>query len=605
MRILTYVFFLLIGGIRLMAQCPNIIWEDNFDGTTLDETKWNIQLGDGCAIGNCGWGNNELQYYQAENVEISQGYLQIIARKEVAGNKSYTSARITTKNKGDWTYGRFEARMKLPRGRGIWPAFWMLSTTEPYGGWPQSGEIDIMELIGSEPATTHGTIHFGQLPNNRSVTASYELQAGIFNDQFHTFALEWGVNLIRWYIDDYLYATQTNLATGGSKWPFDHDFHLLLNLAVGGNWPGFPDANTMFPQILEVDYVRVYDGYLPGIGGERSVDNKARAVKYQVYNLPQGAEVNWIIPDGATIVSGQGESSILVDWADRGGQVIAYFSNGCASDSVRMNVEVAPALSREFTWENFDEPGNLQFNFATGVFTNDFANPGSNEINYSALVGQYVRNATEQFDVLVYDVDQLDDATPYINREKKFYMDVFTDAPLGTVVLLQLENNARSQPTNYPIGRHSRYEGRIKEQGSWHRIELSLLDRPDVNTSSTSIDQLIILFGSNTNLGSTFYFDNLDTYAPEEIVGTSNLRQNPLKIYPNPAGDYLTLESVRGDVGQNVKIYDINGSLQQYTTTINAQDHWQINISKLNQGIYLLVVQNINGSRQIMRFVKS
>ena len=156
--------FLILGlGLALpsvVAQCPQIIWQDEFDGSELDLSKWNVQLGDGCDIQLCGWGNNESQYYQAENTAVGNGTLKIVAKREQVGNKSYTSGRINTKGKADFTFGRFEARMKLPIGQGLWPAFWMLSTDEPYGSWPQSGELDIMELIGSEPSTTHGTIHF-------------------------------------------------------------------------------------------------------------------------------------------------------------------------------------------------------------------------------------------------------------------------------------------------------------------------------------------------------------------------------------------------------------------------------------------------------------
>ncbi|MBK8501222.1 MAG: family 16 glycosylhydrolase [Saprospiraceae bacterium] len=588
-----------------MAQCPNIIWEDHFEGTSLDLTKWNIQLGDGCDLGICGWGNNELQFYQAENIALNQGNLQIIAKKEAAGNKSYTSARLTTKEKGDWTYGRFEARMKLPTGKGIWPAFWMLSTPEPYGSWPQSGEIDIMELIGSEPATTHGTIHFGQLaPANRSVTASYTLQEGIFNDEFHTFALEWGVNLIRWYIDGFLHATQTNLATGGSRWPFDHDFHLLLNLAVGGNWPGSPNSATEFPQILEVDYVRVYDGFLPSLAGERLVENQAKSVRYQLFNLPPGAQVSWTVPERANIVSGQGESSILVDWNSIGGIVQANFTNGCQGDSLGVAVTVAPAFVRENTWENFDDPSKIVYNFSTGLLDDNATNPRPDDINSSPLCGKYVRNGAEQFDVLVYDVDQLDDAAPYLTGEKRFYLDVYTDAPGGTLVLLQLENNNRSQPTNYPIGRHSRYEARTKVQGAWQRLHLTLLDRPDPNTLNTSTDQVILLFGSNTNLGSTFFFDNLETYAPEQIVGALVPQEKLIKVYPNPADEYLILDLEPGSNIQDIKIYHLNGSLQEQITIDGDRSNRQVNISKLNKGVYLIRIINTDGSQKIARFVK-
>jgi hypothetical protein len=176
--------------------------------------------------------------------------------------RNYTSARLRTLSKGDWTYGRFEARMKLPYGQGLWPAFWMLPTDGVYGEWAASGEIDIMEIIGSQPNVLHGTIHYhGEWPNNWYSGASYTLSSGDFSDDFHVFAIEWEEGEIRWYVDGIHYSTKNSWdTTSGAPFPapFDEDFHILLNVAVGGNWPGSPDGTTVFPQRMEVDYVRVY-----------------------------------------------------------------------------------------------------------------------------------------------------------------------------------------------------------------------------------------------------------------------------------------------------------------------------------------------------------
>jgi len=178
----------------------------------------------------------------------------------------YTSARMKTMNKGDWTYGRFEIRARLPRGKGIWPAIWMLPTDNFYGTWAASGEIDIMELVGHEPHKIHATIHYNaQWSNNKSSTAGqYVLTSGAFADDFHVFAFEWEPRAMRWYVDGVLFGVKTTRNAAFDNpvapypAPFDKRFHLLLNLAVGGNWPGSPDTTTQFPQKLEVDYVRVY-----------------------------------------------------------------------------------------------------------------------------------------------------------------------------------------------------------------------------------------------------------------------------------------------------------------------------------------------------------
>ena len=240
-----------------------LVWFDEFDGNELDMEKWSYQLGDGCHISPdlCGWGNNELQYYtdHEENIFIENNMLHIVAREERIESMNYTSARIRTIEKGDWMYGRFEIRAKLPEGQGIWPAIWMLPTVEVFGGWPKSGEIDIVELVGHEPSTIHGTVHYGpDWPGNQQKTRSYTLPQDKFSDDFHVFAIEWSNDDIQWFVDDVKYHTITPASLQPHNYPFNARFHLLINLAVGGNWPGRPDNTTEFPQSLIVDYVRVY-----------------------------------------------------------------------------------------------------------------------------------------------------------------------------------------------------------------------------------------------------------------------------------------------------------------------------------------------------------
>jgi beta-glucanase (GH16 family) len=244
------------------SQSYQLAWSDEFngpDGSAPDARKWAIQTG-----GN-GWGNNELEYYTArpQNVQISGGNLVITSLKEdYTGpdqvTQHYTSARMQTKGLFSQQYGRFEARIKIPKGQGMWPAFWMLGTDIDTNPWPACGEIDIMENIGKEPAILHGSLHGpGYAPGN--VTASYALPTGALGDDYHLYAVEWEAQQVRFYVDSTLYATfaPSNLPSG-SPWEFQKPFFLLLNLAVGGDWPGNPDSTTQFPQQMLVDYVRVY-----------------------------------------------------------------------------------------------------------------------------------------------------------------------------------------------------------------------------------------------------------------------------------------------------------------------------------------------------------
>lgn len=238
-----------------------LVWHDEFNGSEIDPSKWEYE------INADGGGNNELQYYtdRLENSWIEDSVLVIQALKEnytgPEGTRAYTSARLRTKNRGDWKYGRFEIRAKLPCGQGLWPAIWMLPTNWVYGGWAASGEIDIMELLGHEPEKVYGTLHYGgEWPHNVHTGDFYSLSSGTFATDFHTFILDWDSTQFRWYVDNILYQTQTSWYSTSHAYPapFDQRFHLLLNVAVGGNWPGNPDNTTSFPQRMEVDYVRVF-----------------------------------------------------------------------------------------------------------------------------------------------------------------------------------------------------------------------------------------------------------------------------------------------------------------------------------------------------------
>lgn len=264
---------LLIGGCRAIDGAPALpsepvldstwalVWSDEFNGSRLDASKWSLQPGDGCAQNLCGWGNNELQWYQGDNVQVGGGHLTITARRERAGEREFTSARIRSFLKGDWTYGRVDVRARLPIGQGIWPAVWMMPTDSAYGSWAASGEIDIVELVGHEPDRVHGTLHYGGAwPDNEYSGAPYVLPSGTFADDFHIFTMEWEEGEIRWYVDGQHYQTQTEWYSTRAPYPapFNRRFHLILNVAVGGNWPGAPDASTRFPQSMQVDWVRVY-----------------------------------------------------------------------------------------------------------------------------------------------------------------------------------------------------------------------------------------------------------------------------------------------------------------------------------------------------------
>ena len=244
-----------------------LVWSDEFDGpagSSFDRTKWTADTG------GSGWGNQERELYttRTENIALDgNGHLVITALAEPAdandtcwyGRCRYTSARIKTAGLFSQAYGRFEARIRIPRGQGLWPAFWMLGDNINTVGWPKTGEIDIMENIGKEPATVHGTMHGLGYSGAGGIGGPYTLGSGTFADDYHVYAVEWNPNSITWFVDATSYfVTSLGSIPAGSAWVYDHPFFLLLNVAVGGGWPGDPDATTTFPQTMLVDYVRVY-----------------------------------------------------------------------------------------------------------------------------------------------------------------------------------------------------------------------------------------------------------------------------------------------------------------------------------------------------------
>lgn len=266
-RFLTLLFF----GLMITNSCEtdetqqvttfnNLVFADEFDvNGAPNPDVWAFDLG----TGTNGWGNNELQNYtnRPENVVVQNGYLIITARQEQYQGSAFTSARIKTQNLFSQKYGRFEARVKLPLGKGLWPAFWMLGSNFNEVGWPQCGEIDIMEYLGNKPTEVFGTIHGPGFAGAESISKFYSLPTGRFDTDFHVFGVEWTENHINWYVDDVLYSQKTKkqVEEEGGQWVFNNDFFMILNIAVGGNLPGSPDTNTMFPQRMLVDYVRVYN----------------------------------------------------------------------------------------------------------------------------------------------------------------------------------------------------------------------------------------------------------------------------------------------------------------------------------------------------------
>jgi len=519
--------FLALRAISTDAQattttCPQLSWADEFDGTSLDQAKWQYQIGDG------GWGNGELQYYDEESVVVSNGALTIHAGRVLddgAEHYRYHSGRIRTYQKAAFTYGLFEGRIKITETQGFWPAFWMLPENFKYGIWPLSGEIDIMENIGKEPHSVHGTIHFGDLwPNNQHSGQQVDLvPPDKFADDYHVFAVERRPNEIVWLLDGAEYSRRTPSDIAPHFWPFEERFHFLLNVAIGGYWPGNPDDTSVFPQQMNVDYVRVYDSTFGYLNGPRSVEFKAKNVKFSVMDGIEDYTYSWSVPPGATITSAPDGPSIDVDFGSSSGLVsVTVASAACTVErTFTIPIEVKPGNEAEpdpnYVFDTIlldGETGDKATFLSTSSLSYDLSlvNPLPDDVNDSNRVVQYTRS-TYQYDAIFFATSAITSPSEYSTKAKRFYMDVYSpDAPAGAVILLQLENSVRADSANYPMGRHSRYQAKLPAEAStkWCRLAFGYVDSPDVG--EVLVDTIVILFAPDTFQSHTYYFDNISSY---------------------------------------------------------------------------------------------
>lgn len=336
-----FLFIILLPAVNMLTAQPyRLVWAEEFNYSGLpDNTKW------GYDIGGSGWGNNELQYYtnRSENAEVRDSILVITALLEDYGGNDYTSARLVTKNKGDWLYGRIEIRAKLPAGTGTWPAIWMLPTDWAYGGWPESGEIDIMEHVGYDMGRVHQTIHTEAYNHTLGTQIGNSIMVPDVHEAFHIYAMNWTSETMRFYVDDQLVLTFTNRHNGPEEWPFDKRFHLLLNVAIGGSWGGAEGVdNEIFPQTMEVDYVRVYEIFEQrDIQGKEEVDMFESGLEYSIEEF-QDASYDWAFPQDVEIVDGQGTAAVTVNWGDQDGMVSVVQSYGGVSYTSTLEVSVIP-----------------------------------------------------------------------------------------------------------------------------------------------------------------------------------------------------------------------------------------------------------------------
>jgi beta-glucanase (GH16 family) len=364
----TFLLLFFISTFQLQAQSGEfeaLVWADEFnEGSRPNEADWTYEQGNGCPS-NCGWGNNEEQYYtdKTQNVRIENGILIIEARKE---DNKITSGRIITQGKRSFKYGRIEVRAKLPSGRGTWPAIWMLGENINTVGWPACGEIDIMEYVGYEPQKVHGSLHtpssYGNTQNTSEITVSNAESA------FNLYAIEWDEEKIRFFVNDTNFYTYQP-AKSSSTWPFDQQAFLILNLAIGGNWGGAQGVDeSIFPQRFEIDYVRVYQKFSGEVSltAPQYVQPFQQNVQVSATELV-GATYEWILPEGVTVSQGQGTANIQLNWGDTSGEVkVKVMHNGQlyeATKEIKVKVDPQSAYAFPIKAENWSIPEEFNSNF--------------------------------------------------------------------------------------------------------------------------------------------------------------------------------------------------------------------------------------------------
>jgi hypothetical protein len=431
------------------------------------------------------------------------------------------------------------------------------------------------------------------------------LREGAWSDEYHTFAVNWEENKISWYVDGYLYGTKQPGNLGGEQWPFNEDFHFLLNLAIGGTFGG-SIGTGFFPAEMKVDYVRAYDTAPAFLRGSRELENGATGVAYSLGNVPDGATITWSVPEGAIITDNSNPAGILVDFTGDGGTVSATIATACGEYTLSTQVYVAPGLRFDYSFENFDDEAIAIYEFSNGPLT-EVANPGANEVNGSALCGQYVRDIQSRFDVIVYDVSTIADADDFVEGEMGLTMDIYSDAFAGKEILIQMET-AAALPENYPTGRHSRYRARTTKQGEWERLTFELLDQPDSRATSTGVKKLVMLIDPDRLTGDTFFYDNLDSYSTNP-TSVPNARQLdfPLTARPNPAEENLALMfELPSPASLIADLVDVTGRavLQQRMEAGAGMNQVTFNVNELPSGVYFARLQLKEGIRTMRVVVR-
>ncbi len=554
------------------SLCNNILWNDEFDYSGAPDTKkWGYDLGGG------GWGNNELQTYtnSRDNSWVEDGKLFIKAIKK---NNSWTSARLVTKGKGDWLYGRIEVRAKVPAGTGIWSAIWMLPTDWEYGGWPKSGEIDIMEHVGYDVNRIYGTVHTEAFNHTLGTQQGSNILIPTAYNEFHDYAVEWDQEKIKIFVDDKLYFTFNNQHKTYKEWPFDKREHLLLNIAIGGSWGGAQGIDPNISEaVMEIEHVRVYElkAEKPEVTGSGLVAPGKEVIYSAKYDYRYS--YNWKFPDDVQIVSGQGTNEIKVKWGNSEGSVQVEMLSPC--DTL------------------ISDPFEVKTTSGNNTFVID--NFENEEIEWKVIssLKNTITLLKDENDAIRVNFD-IGNTNSNPSIEYVFSSPINFSEYCKMVIGIKTEEG--SSPSNIRIDL-------IDEKGFIDQGNLFNIDNP-VKTgefevyghifgkgiASFKIDKIkkikiIFNYGDSGNKGTGYFiFNPIEMKIPS--ASSKSLIQNDLVIYPNPVSDFLSIENTDGSI---VTIYDNMGRMV-LKNELKQRGTEKLNISFLKRGIYYLRISNGN-----------
>lgn len=572
-RLLLVCIATAVFGHNLFAQedsCNYLVWQDEFiEAGAPNPDKWSYD------IGGHGWGNQELQTYtnSRTNSFVEDGKLIIRALKT---NGAWTSARLVTKNKGDWLYGRIEVKAKLPSGKGTWPAIWMLPTDWEYGGWPSSGEIDIMEHVGYEMGKVHGTIHTEAYNHSIGTQKGGSVEVENVASQFHVYAIDWTEDEIIWYVDGDEYYRFENPNKTYKEWPFDKRFHLILNIAIGGTWGGAQGIDPDLEEAtMEIDYVRVYKKKVPApvINGKKNAE-PGEELNFSTAEI-QGVNYNWSFPDDVQVLNGENTAQVTVKWGNRGGEVYLELQSECDTVSAApfyVNTVVIPA-GESFEVPLFDQENKILWQVVPG---------SSNQMELAgtvSLIVDYTINATGENPHILYEFQSPVDLSTYNKME--IVLKTPSQAPGSfRIDLIDINGNVNLNDL-FKINS-------FESDGEFHIYSHEFGQNPNGIYDLSRIKSIKVyinygLFGKKGD--GQIEIQSVKFVNPTTAVPAFHINSDA-KIWPNPFMDHLNISSEK-EIAK-IEVFNTNGTLL-FADKVKFKYHEIIEMENI-RGIVLIKV---------------